>query len=100
MRGQPAWGALETSRGPLAREVLAQEELEAPGGMQLNVAGGNSSLLAPVQAFLSAGHGLAAFSALTSLLGTALREAIREAPMAAPKPGPGPCSAAGSAAER
>lgn len=91
MQGQPAWGAPETSRGAPAREVLAQKELEAPSGMQLSVAGGDSSQLAPVQAFLSAGHRLAAFSALTSLLRTALREAI---PEAAPKPGPGPHSAA------
>lgn len=50
-------------------EGLAQEELEAPGGMQPHVAGGDPNLLAPAQPSSSTGLRLAAFSALTSLLG-------------------------------
>lgn len=68
--GCPREGAVAgASRGALARQVLAQEKLEAPGGMQPHVAGGDSSLLASAQASLSTGHRLATFSALTSLLG-------------------------------
>lgn len=68
--GCPREGAVAgASRSALARQVLAQEKLEAPGGMQPHVAEGDSSLLASAQASLSTGHRLATFSALTSLLG-------------------------------
>lgn len=69
-----AWGAPDRERRPgqpgcSGTEGLAQEELEAPGGMQPHVPGGDPNLLAPAQPSSSSGLRLAAFSALTSLRG-------------------------------